>query len=606
MEIGLASSDTIEAAPARAKTERAVWLLALAIAASGLFLFFWQASHEIPKVMRLALPDADDALRFTGIRDFLAGQSWYDMTQYRYLPPHGVTLHWSRLVEPPIVGGILGLTPLLGRELAEKITVITWPLVLFLIYAGVIGWGSSRLFSVRAAGFAIFVAAQMIVFRDLFAPGRIDHHNVEVILVALGAICFGLSDRSRNAALVSGIACALSLAVVLETLPFVAVIALGFAAVWIVRGQRAAPALLFFGIGFAAAALAGFLADNGPSQWLTPACDRLSAPWLMVCLGEGAIAAGLALTSARLRTWPLRLVAGSAIGAAPPLLFAVLYPACLHGFYANLPEPYLSELMSETLEAFPFWHFLEVNPIPGFESVPPLFVAAIATTVAALRGRRDTRPMLALLAALLWLGVLGAQVQIRIVYVASAFLPLAAGWLLDWILDGDAAQRSAALRIGSAAGALLLFGIIWGMIGEVALSLAAGRFDPAPAGEPCSDPRSLTPLNKLPPGLFLAQPGLGPTLLLHTHHSIIVAGYHRATEGVIAGFKAFAGSEADMHGQVDKYGVDYLALCPSWLVPPEKARPFARELTDGRTVPWLQPIDLGTGPLQVWRVVKER
>jgi hypothetical protein len=249
---------------------------------------------------------------------------------------------------------------------------------------------------------------------------------------------------------------------------------------------------------------------------------------------------------------------------------------------------------------------VEVNPIPGFQSVPPLFVAAIVTTIAALRDRSETRPMLALLAALLWLGVLGAQVQIRIVYVASAFLPLAAAWFLNWILAGDAARRTTALRLASAAGAFLLFGIVWALIGNAAQSLAAGRFDPAPAGERCADPRSLTPLNRLSPGLVLAQPDLGPTLLLHTHHSIIVAGYHRAAEGVIAGFKAFAGSEADMRGQVDKYRVDYVALCQSWLLPPEKARSFARELTDGRKVPWLQPLDLGTGPLQVWRVVKDR
>ena len=77
---------------------------------------------------------------------------------------------------------------------------------LFVIYAGVIGFGCARLFSARAGGFAIFLAAQMIVFHDLFAPGRIDHHNVEVILVALAAIGFGLSERSRAWALMSGVA----------------------------------------------------------------------------------------------------------------------------------------------------------------------------------------------------------------------------------------------------------------------------------------------------------------------------------------------------------------------------------------------------------------
>ncbi len=192
----MASSDTITAHPIRAEAGSA-WGQALILALAGLFVFFWATPAGIADAMRLALQDSDDALRLMSVRDFLAGQSWFDMTQYRYLPPEGVSLHWSRLVDLPIAGWILGLTPFLGADMAERVTVAYWPLVLFLVYCGVIGWGAWRLFGARAAGFAIFIAGQIIVFHDLFGPARIDHHNVQVILVTLTALGFAFAGEAR-------------------------------------------------------------------------------------------------------------------------------------------------------------------------------------------------------------------------------------------------------------------------------------------------------------------------------------------------------------------------------------------------------------------------
>lgn len=212
--------------------------------------------------------------------------------------------------------------------------------------------------------------------------------------------------------------------------------------------------------------------------------------------------------------------------------------------------------------------------------------------------------MLALLAALLWSGTLLAQVQIRSVYVASAFLPLAAGWFLDWLVSNLATLRSNAARASSGIAAILIFGIAWTPIALAAQSLAAGRFNPAPNRAPCADPRYLSPLDRFPPGLVLGQNDLGPNILVHTHHSILVAGYHRAKEGVIAGIKAFAGTEADLREQVEKFHVDYIALCPSWLPPASQPRSFAREIAEGRSVPWLEPLALPDGPLKAWRVVR--
>ena len=46
--------------------------------------------------------DVDDQLRLVEVRDWLNGQSFYDVTQYRMNQPWGAPMHWSRLVDMPL------------------------------------------------------------------------------------------------------------------------------------------------------------------------------------------------------------------------------------------------------------------------------------------------------------------------------------------------------------------------------------------------------------------------------------------------------------------------------------------------------------------------
>src|SRR5687768_7716172 len=64
------------------------------------------------------LADTDDAMRLVVVRDFLAGQHWYDNVQHRLNAPFGAELHWSRLADLPLSALIAILRPLLGT-LAE-------------------------------------------------------------------------------------------------------------------------------------------------------------------------------------------------------------------------------------------------------------------------------------------------------------------------------------------------------------------------------------------------------------------------------------------------------------------------------------------------------
>ena len=125
-----------------AKTNQIDWRLFaafLVVTAAGLTL------RSIYGGMPL-VNDTDDAMRLVEVRDLLAGQGWYDLTQHRLDAPYGASMHWSRLIDAPIAGLILLLRPLLGVG-AETAAAYVWPL---LMLAGLF-WLSAKL-SLRLAG----------------------------------------------------------------------------------------------------------------------------------------------------------------------------------------------------------------------------------------------------------------------------------------------------------------------------------------------------------------------------------------------------------------------------------------------------------------------
>src|SRR5690606_39616972 len=56
----------------------------------------------IPSATDYVGSDNDDVMRLVQVRDLLAGQGWFDLTQYRLGLDGGTLMHWSRLVDLPI------------------------------------------------------------------------------------------------------------------------------------------------------------------------------------------------------------------------------------------------------------------------------------------------------------------------------------------------------------------------------------------------------------------------------------------------------------------------------------------------------------------------
>ena len=93
----------------------------------------WFVYNRWGMIQAFALPDTDDNLRLSQVRALLSGQDWYDLRQYRFNPPEGADIHWTRLVGLPIAGLLLLFRPLVGGLMAEKIAVTVAPMLPLLL-----------------------------------------------------------------------------------------------------------------------------------------------------------------------------------------------------------------------------------------------------------------------------------------------------------------------------------------------------------------------------------------------------------------------------------------------------------------------------------------
>lgn len=551
-------------------------------------------------ITRLRVPDTDDAMRLVEVRDLLAGQGWYDNTQYRFLSPGGVPSHWSRLVDAPIAGLILLLGPLVGRSLAEGLTAVLWPLLLLGLFCLLVHRGVRRSFGPRAAVLAVFAATQTFGILVQFQAGRVDHHNLQILAIFGLALC--IIRGGLRPGLVGGALAALSLAIGLEALPYIALGGLFLAGDWVLRGRPALPAFLGFGLGLSAA-FPLFAAQTAPASWGTAYCDALSPPWLWLAAGGCATALACAGLDRRPTTAGTRLGLAALCGAALLGGFVALFPSCLGG-----PFPGMTGLVRE------HWLYTvnEMSSLPKFVArrqweilafYPILVLATVAATWLAFHG--PERRVFRVAALFLWPGVLLGFFQLRGIYVAVAFVPLVTGPVIDRALAAAPNLRGARLW-GAFALSAGLIGSCWTVLALLAGALtptAADGRDPNGAVA-CHADAAVAPLAALTPGTVLAPIFIGPSILLRTSHSVVGAPYHRAIAGLTAVIEGLGGTEADLRRQVREHDIRYLATCPARPADDLQAETaFATRLTRGEvTVPWLEPVAVPGSALRVWRV----
>ncbi|MBV8848728.1 MAG: hypothetical protein JOZ16_03995, partial [Methylobacteriaceae bacterium] len=300
-----------------------------------------------------AFIDTDDAMRMVQVRDLMAGQPWFDMVVHRLNPPEGLLIHWSRVVDVPLVGLISFFRLFATPEAAERLARLAFPLALQAgLYAG-LAWCGGLLIGPRARVPAIALGFLSGVMFGQFQPGRIDHHAPQIMLLVfvVGASLAAVDQSRARLAAIAGMLTALSLAISIENLPFFAVLYAAIALAFVFYGDGMRAMLLWLACGLALGLAVFFAATVPPSRYLIGACDAFSAAHMIGGLTGAAAFAGLALGLPRWRTAEMRAIAVSATGLVTLTALALTYPDCFGDPLAYV-DPFVKEVwLSHVREA---------------------------------------------------------------------------------------------------------------------------------------------------------------------------------------------------------------------------------------------------------------
>lgn len=587
------SSASLDFASAPVTIRRKHRGFALALAAGGAAALILMAPQAWSVWDRNTFLDPDDALRTVEIRDFLAGQSWFDTVAHRLSPAHPFPMHWSRLVDAPLAGLQRLFELVLPIPMAERAMRITAPMLAFVAAL----FATLRL-TLRTAGPRGLVPAALLLATAAqpmtnFLPGHIHHHGVQAALLLLATACLveaaGQGGRVRFAAM-SGALAVLSLGIGLQNLPFVVGLVAAALLIWVAGGMDWRRRLAGFGVGLLAA-VPIFALDVPPGRYAEGACDAFSAAHLVAACTAAGLCLLLAALTPCLKGVTARLVAGAAGGGAVLGLVGASFPHCLSDPMAGV-DPLLREAwLSGVGEALPLGRFIALSPWQGTALLLTLLLGLGASAAATWVASPDARPRWAILTGLAAIGFAGSLWEMRVAASTCMLLMPGIAWLTLQVYDRCVMRSSVpALFLAVCAGTL------GNGAGWHALALPFSRSGVASAPDPalCFDPASYAGLAALPSGLVLSTIDPGSTVLAYTSHTVLAAPYHRNAYGNRLSLLALTAPADVARPLVTEAGVRYVALCRASNETSETIaqhpESLSADLVAGRLPDWLMPV----------------
>jgi hypothetical protein len=578
------------------------WLFLLPlILAYGVLLLFSRSSIALG-----LFPDPDDAMRLLEVRDWLAGQSWFDVTQYRMNPPEGAPMHWSRLVDIPIAALILLFRPLAGQSGAETIALLTVPLVTLAAVMALVGALARRLMSPAYAFLAVVAAPFSMASLTQLRPLRIDHHGWQLAL-GLAMTVAVLGDRPRRSGVIAGAAAATWLNVSVEALPFTVAVGLWFGLLWL-QDAKAGERLRFYTGTLASIAALLFVLTHASHAWTQRWCDSVSAAYLAALATAGICC--LVTVRRTVRPWWMRgaILAGSGLLSGAALWAAD--PQCLHDPFGSLDPLVRRYWYNLVLEGMPIWRqslaialAVVMQPLIGLAGA----FLAWSRSEGADRGRWSAYMFLLVASTLASILVLRESGLANLISLAGT------AFLAGSVLFRARAICSTLPRI---LGTVVGLGM---MMPAYALPLMlvkpSAKADPERAGAPpvlaCVTRSEMETLRQLPAGDIAAPLDISPAILVHTDHRVIASAHHRNRMGMRDLIRFFTLPADQARGIAREREIEYVVACPDLVELSNYAKGSRTGLwamlAGGRSPAWLEPVTLqGSRALRVWRVKKDR
>lgn len=550
-------------------------------------------------IAALRFPDPDDAMRLLEVRDWLGGQSWWDVGQHR-LNGGDFAMHWSRLVDLPIAAAMLMLDPFFSVDTANRIAMTVVPLLTLLAVMALAAELTRRISGVEQAKLAALLTPLTIPILYQMRPLRIDHHGWQIVC-AVAAVTLLVGRATARAGILAGLALAILITISLEGMPIaVAIIAIAALAwAWDPIGDRF---LVGLSVTVFMASLVFQVATRGPSMFAA-VCDAVSPGWLAV-LGCAAAALSVAtLVGSRGMVVRLAALVIGAVACGGVLLLTA--PECLRGPFATL-DPLVYRVWYQNVdEGLPVWR--QSWSIAAITFGFPL-IGVVGGIAACQRASGAARFRWILLLGAILSACLLSAVVIRSGATANALAIPGGASLLLIMLERVRRIEQVVPRTLATAAALVMAspGLA---VGAVSMTLPPATQDPifsGPSHPTCHDAADVRALAQLPQARLFAPLDVTPEILNTTRHRAIASGYHRNTAAIHRVIAAFTERSDQAHRLIDKTHAAYLVACPG-LSETDIYRKIApnglwARLERGERFDWLTPVPIVGSPVLAWRI----
>lgn len=547
---------------------------------------------------QLYFGDPDDRMRALQVRELVHGGKFFDLTLSFIVLPESYSSHYSRLVDLPYFLIAMAGLPWLGTEAALEVAFLIWPPVMLVVFLW-LAYSTARKINLGDMGIGQILVLVMLLGLAIleFSPGRIDHHNVQLLLMMIMAA--GLVSGRRRGAWALGIAAACSIAVGLECIPYIVAGLGGLTIVATVRPNEHLDQLTSAGAGFALTAIpAGYL-SLGPDGIFARSCDAIGAPWVSAIVAAGVILALVPLA------WPLPLFregrsalafrfASLAVPAAMAgALLAYRFPECIGDPYGNVfgiaRELWFDRIGQEKpLTAIVTGGSLPVAVLGGIYS----FITVVGGWHAVRRFRAgDSAPILLIFIAVTSLIVF--FMLFRSVRFTAAFVPMFLPAAFD--LRNRAFPRGGAGEISAKRWLIAATLVPATMIGSV---LAVGEAEENPPSvfdqmlvDDCKN-QDISVLGRVEGGIVLASYAMSYRIAEeYPGHRISAVPLHRAAPAISRLLKAYTETDPEKRNSA-LAAYDYLAVCARNLGVADLDRtPLFEALVAGETIAGLEPVE---------------
>ncbi|MFA0448949.1 hypothetical protein AB4587_07265 [Vibrio breoganii] len=352
-----------------------------------LFIFFcWlivsivMFTQKWESISNLELRDNDDYMRYVQFMDWIKHGNWYLEAIPRFNPEDGVIIHWSRVPDFLLAGTTLSLAPYVGLALSSYIAISVVPLFYMLCFSlAVFAFVDHYLGKdFRFIGMIFSLGSHAIV---KFFPGSIDHHNIQLIIVALFLTLTPLNDsqvKMRFRWTLQALLIALSMWIGLDNFIFFALYIAVYSFYCFIKKYSWIP--YFYKLCLGTSLLSSFFSIlNRPiDEFFNVHYDALSIPFIG-CFAFGGIflliVNNLPIEN-KCNRIKLLIVTPVAMITTFPLL--ILFPELIQGAYANYPNLLMKYWLGHVIEAQSMLSIIQNEGIISTNNFILFFIPALS------------------------------------------------------------------------------------------------------------------------------------------------------------------------------------------------------------------------------------